>query len=279
MHRTVIAALALVAAVATVATTATAGGGARPRVACAHGARVVRAAETVSKGFGGRAHRWQARLLEGWASMQVDARPARYHRYGFHCHSDRLVRSRPTPPPVFSRKIDVGGFRLEISCRGAGSPTVVLESGAGGGGRRLVSPASPNSRRRRASAPRPCRARGTATIAASRTEPVPAAKVVEELHTLLTGADISPPYVLGGWSLGGFFNRLYAKRYPAEVAGLVAVDGTPIGLPGEGTWLNPPGRPPTISSGGRVFPTPTTWLPPERSSRPRRIWERVRSSF
>ena len=82
--------------------------------------------------------------------------------------------------------------------------------------------------------------------------PVPAAKVVEELHSLLAGAGISPPYVLGGWSLGGFFNRLYAKRYPAEVVGLVGVDGTPIGLPGN-EWLNPPGQPPIDLVGGEGF--------------------------
>ena len=42
-----------------------------------------------------------------------------YHRHGFHCHTGRLVRSKPAPP-VFSRKVDVGGFRLAITCRGNG---------------------------------------------------------------------------------------------------------------------------------------------------------------
>lgn len=64
---------------------------------------------------------------------------------------------------------------------------------------------------------------------------MPAATVVEELHRLLAGARVAPPYVLGGWSFGAFFARLYTKHYPAEVAGLVSVDGTPAGLP--------PGRP------------------------------------
>jgi hypothetical protein len=64
---------------------------------------------------------------------------------------------------------------------------------------------------------------------------VPATRVVEELHALLSGAGIASPYVLGGWSFGGFFVRLYTKRYPGEVVGLVSVDGTPAGLP--------PGRP------------------------------------
>ncbi len=78
--------------------------------------------------------------------------------------------------------------------------------------------------------------------------------MVEELHTLLAGAGISPPYVLGGWSLGGFFSRLYVKRYPAEVVGLVSVDGTPIGVPGEPSWLRPAGFPPIDLIGGPGLP-------------------------
>ena len=38
-------------------------------------------------------------------------------------------------------------------------------------------------------------------------------------------------HVLGGWSFGGDFVRLYAKRYPNKDLGFVTVDGTPIGLP------------------------------------------------
>ena len=44
---------------------------------------------------------------------------------------------------------------------------------------------------------------------------------------LIQRAKLSPPYVLGGWSIGGFDVRFYQHRYPSEVAGLVAVDGTP----------------------------------------------------
>jgi pimeloyl-ACP methyl ester carboxylesterase len=47
----------------------------------------------------------------------------------------------------------------------------------------------------------------------------------------LTAAAVKPPYVLGGWSLGAFFIRLYTKHYPDEVLGLVTLDGTPFGLP------------------------------------------------
>ena len=54
-----------------------------------------------------------------------------YHRYGFHCHTGRLAGGQAKPSDAFSRKVDVGGYRLAINCRGKGSPTVVLESGGG----------------------------------------------------------------------------------------------------------------------------------------------------
>jgi pimeloyl-ACP methyl ester carboxylesterase len=38
---------------------------------------------------------------------------------------------------------------------------------------------------------------------------------------------VAPPYVLVGHSLGGISMRLFAARYPAEVAGVVLVDATP----------------------------------------------------
>jgi pimeloyl-ACP methyl ester carboxylesterase len=176
-----------------------------------------------------------------------------FHRYRFHCHSGRLTRARaPKPPVALPRRVDVGGYRLAISCRGTGHPTVVLESGAGETAEDawfFLKPAL-------AKTTRVCsydRAGLGASDARRPRGPVPAARVVEELHSLLAGAGIPPPYILGGWSLGGFFNRLYTKRYPTEVLGLVGVDGTPIGLPGE-SWLNPPGLPPIDLIGGPGLP-------------------------
>ena len=175
-----------------------------------------------------------------------------YHRYGFHCHTGRLVRAaKPKPSDAVTRKIDVGGYRLAITCRGKGSPTVILESGSG-----VSAEAWFLTERMVARTTRVCsydRAGLGVSDARRPPGPVPAARVVEELHALLAGAGISPPYVLGGWSLGGFFNRMYTKRYPAEVVGLVAVDGTPIGLPGD-PYLNPPGLPPIDLVGGAGVP-------------------------
>jgi pimeloyl-ACP methyl ester carboxylesterase len=54
--------------------------------------------------------------------------------------------------------------------------------------------------------------------------PRTAAVMVEELQSLLHTADVGGPYVLVGHSFGGLLVRLYAARYPQEVAGLVLVD-------------------------------------------------------
>jgi pimeloyl-ACP methyl ester carboxylesterase len=50
-------------------------------------------------------------------------------------------------------------------------------------------------------------------------------QVVNELHELLTEAQISPPYILVGDSFGSYNMRLYAHQFPAEVVGLVLTDG------------------------------------------------------
>ena len=47
-----------------------------------------------------------------------------------------------------------------------------------------------------------------------------------ELHDLLEGAAISPPYVVVAHSYGGFVGRLFAATYPGETAGLVLIDSS-----------------------------------------------------
>ena len=46
------------------------------------------------------------------------------------------------------------------------------------------------------------------------------------LRETLRKADVPPPYVLVGHSIGGWIARLYAHRFPDEVRGLVLVDAT-----------------------------------------------------
>jgi pimeloyl-ACP methyl ester carboxylesterase len=50
-------------------------------------------------------------------------------------------------------------------------------------------------------------------------------QIVYELHTLLGKAGIGAPYVLVGHSYGGWLVRLYAEKYPSDVAGMVLLEG------------------------------------------------------
>ncbi len=51
-----------------------------------------------------------------------------------------------------------------------------------------------------------------------------ATNFIDKLRDGLKGAGLNPPYLLVGHSYGGAMVRLFASRYPAEVAGLVLVD-------------------------------------------------------
>ena len=118
--------------------------------------------------------------------------------------------------------IDVGGHRLHLSCAGSGSPTVVLEPGAGEMSSNLgwIAPAVARDTRvcvyDRAG-------RGWSEPADT---PQDATQIATDLHTLLHRGHVSGPYVLAGHSFGGLYTLTFAARYPDEVAGMVLVDST-----------------------------------------------------
>jgi len=122
------------------------------------------------------------------------------------------------PPP--DQLVDVGSYRMHISCMGAGTPTVVLNSGAGGFSAEwsLVQPEL-------AKTTRVC-AFDRAGMGWSEPGPAPRspAHIADELHTLLTNAGIDGPIVLVAHSAGGKHARLYAQRHAEQVAGIVLVD-------------------------------------------------------
>lgn len=51
--------------------------------------------------------------------------------------------------------------------------------------------------------------------------------VSDELHEALQKANIHPPFILVGWSLGGTFARVFSGMFPADVEGLLLVDPSP----------------------------------------------------
>ena len=121
--------------------------------------------------------------------------------------------------------IDVGGHSLHLSCSGSGSPTAVLEPGAGGrrrlsGGSRRPSPVTPGSASMTAG-------RGWSEPADT---PQDAAQIATDLHTLLQRGQVPGPYVLAGHSFGGLYVLTFAALFPDEVAGMVLVDTTAAAL-------------------------------------------------
>lgn len=122
------------------------------------------------------------------------------------------------PPP--GQMVDVGSHRLHLYCLGQGSPTVVMDAGLPGTsiGWRLVQPEV-------AKFTKVC-SYDRAGLGWSDAGPLPRTtqRIIKELHTLLINAGIAEPYVLVGHSFGAFTVRLYASRYPNEVAGIVLVD-------------------------------------------------------
>jgi pimeloyl-ACP methyl ester carboxylesterase len=116
--------------------------------------------------------------------------------------------------------VDIGGYRLHLDCEGSGSPVVIFEAAVGNPGLSwaLVQPQV-------ASFTRAC-AYDRAGIGWS--DPSPRPRTVEdmagELKTLLETAGIPGPYVLVGYSSGGWQGRYYAHTYPQDLAGMVLVD-------------------------------------------------------
>ena len=118
---------------------------------------------------------------------------------------------------------DVNGKRSHIHCLGTGSPTVVLESGLDLAG----SMSWDNVQEDMSRTTRVCSYdRAGIMWSESRAEPRSAVRIADELHALLAVAGEEGPYVMVGHSLGGPLIRVFADRFPDEVAGLVFVDAS-----------------------------------------------------
>jgi pimeloyl-ACP methyl ester carboxylesterase len=138
--------------------------------------------------------------------------------------------------PQIGRSVDIGGRMLNIYCSGAGQPAVILERGAPW---TFYKPKEMFEN----GAPRPGygwvwiqRELAKTTTACwydragsgwSDLGPYPrdSASQARDLHALLEGAGVPPPYVLVAESSAALDAHVYAGFYPADVAGLVFVNG------------------------------------------------------
>jgi len=129
--------------------------------------------------------------------------------------------------PMAGQLIDVGGHRLHLRCTGSGSPTVVLQPGGGDMSSVMgwVAPAVAGHTRVCVYDPA---GRGWSDPADVTQD---GAQMMTDLHTLLHRGGVPGPYVLAGHSFGGLYVRIFAARYPDEVAGMVLIDSTGSALP------------------------------------------------
>ena len=119
--------------------------------------------------------------------------------------------------------VDIGGRHINLHCTGDGGPTVVLMAG-------LFSWSVVWYKTQ------PVIAKKTRVCAFDRaaygfsdpaSQPQIISEVVEDLRAALKAGAIPGPYVLVGHSLGGLEARIYAQRWPKEVAGMILVDTSP----------------------------------------------------
>jgi pimeloyl-ACP methyl ester carboxylesterase len=137
-------------------------------------------------------------------------------------HQSSELRSDTSPaatPPV-GRYYDVEGRRLLLHQSGSGGPAVVFLPGGGAVGLDYL-----NVQRRAAEFTTSVIYDRAGTGWSDSVE-VPRAlvEVTDELRGLLRVAEVPPPYVMVGHSLGGLYARHYAQRFPHEVSGMVLLD-------------------------------------------------------
>lgn len=128
--------------------------------------------------------------------------------------------ARKFPPP--GEFVDMGGYRLHLLRKGHTGPTVVFEAGLGCNHMDWTRVQDQLSKE-------------AITISYDRggygwsdpilgNEPRDSSHEIDELHLLLQKSGAQAPYYLIGHSFGGLNIRLFASRYPNEVAGLLFVD-------------------------------------------------------
>jgi pimeloyl-ACP methyl ester carboxylesterase len=146
-----------------------------------------------------------------------------------------IVLAEPAPVPAAaedqrllpyakpSQLVDIGGRRINLHCLGADGPTVILMSGIFSWSLIWYKTQPVIAYKARVCA------FDRASYGFSDPAPRPQiiSEVVEDLHKALHAGSIPGPYVMVGHSLGGLEARVYAQRWPEDIAGMVLVDTSP----------------------------------------------------
>jgi pimeloyl-ACP methyl ester carboxylesterase len=153
---------------------------------------------------------------------------------GLRYEQTQRARDRENFPQI-GRSVDIGGRVLNISCSGTGRPAVILESGAPWPlykPKEMFENGAPRPgygwvaiQRELAKSTRACWY-DRAGSGWSHLGPYPrdSAAQARDLHALLKGAEVPPPYVLVAELSAALDARVYTGLWPEDVAGLVFVN-------------------------------------------------------
>ena len=157
---------------------------------------------------------WLKRIGLGLAALIVSA-------VAVGAALEQMARLRaPRDFPLQGKLVDIGGRRIQIDCRGQGSPTVLFEANDLEGSLGWSAVQNEVAKTTRACA----YSRAGILWSDPASGPRDAKALASDLHALLQKAGEHPPFVLVGHSLGGLYAVLYTQYFGSEVAGLVLVD-------------------------------------------------------
>ena len=134
---------------------------------------------------------------------------------------ETYARARDTSrfPPV-GRLVDIDRRHLHLLCLGEGAPVVVFEASGFGN--------SMSSRQARTRLARVTTVCGYDRMGVGWSDPGPTTisvgMLADDLRALQEKAPLAPPLVLVASSIGGVTAEMFARQYPARVAGLIMLD-------------------------------------------------------
>lgn len=135
---------------------------------------------------------------------------------------DNVVRSETFSFEHPGQLVDVNGRNMHIICIGNKSPSIILDSGAGG-----FSLEWKNIQDSLSQHARVC-AYDRAGYGWSDMGPLPRStkNIAHELHSLLENAEIPGPYIFVGHSFGGFTAQYFARYFDNDIVGVVLIDSS-----------------------------------------------------
>ncbi len=134
-------------------------------------------------------------------------------------YSEGQYYSLSNPP---GELLSVGTHRLHINCKGAGTPTVIIDSGMGG-----FSLEWQHIHETLSNQVRVC-TYDRAGYGWSEVGPSPrtSSQIASELGQLIEAKELTGPFILVGHSFGGYNMRYFASKHQDIVAGIVLVESS-----------------------------------------------------